>query len=453
MDSITKNEKYTVVIDGLTSEALGVCHIAGRAVFVRGALPGEEWEILILKVTTTAVYAKGLRLLKASDRRVKPLCPYFGICGGCDAWHMSYDAELDFKLSRVNDALQRIGKQSVTAKEILGSEKITCYRNKAIFAVAEQNGLPCSGFFRERSHELIAIEHCLIQNELSERAAMSVTDFMVEYCIPAYDERSGRGTVRHIFCRRAVKTDDAVVCIVAAEGFGKHTAALVRKLREDCPMLTGIVLNINKSKGNTVLAGDFYTLWGSEIMVDELCGLKFEIAPQAFFQVNPPQAERLYAKAIEYAAPTKDSLVFDLYCGAGTISLCLAAHTGRVIGAELVPEAVENAKRNAELNGIGNAEFICADAHLAAMRLAEHREKPEVVVVDPPRKGMSPEAVDAVAFMRPERIVYVSCDPATLARDILRFTEHGYTLMEATAVDMFPRTSHVETVCLLSRNK
>ncbi len=453
MDNLKKNEIYTVKIEGYSSEAFGVCRVNGRAVFVPKTIVGETWEIRIVKVTSTAVYARTERLISASPERCAAECPYFGKCGGCDTWHMSYEEELRFKLGRVNDALTHIGKQSVTASEIIGAESYMHYRNKGIFAVADVNGSPKAGFFRERSHELIPVDNCLIQNELCRRASETIINFMVQHGIRAYDETNGRGAVRHIFCRRAYRTSDAVVCIVSARGFGSATGALVDALRQACPELTGIVLNINKAQHNTVLAGDFYTLWGKANMTDILCGNTFEISPQAFYQINPPQAERLYNKALEYASPSADALVFDLYCGAGTISLCLARYAGHVIGAEIVPEAIENASMNAKANGISNAEFICADAAQAAGRFAAEGRRPEVIVVDPPRRGMDEAAVIATASMQPERIVYVSCNPATLARDVLRFTEQGYTLTAATAVDMFPRTAHVETVCLLSQQK
>ena len=327
------------------------------------------------------------------------------------------------------------------------------YRNKGIFAVANRDGSPAAGFFRERSHDLIPVSRCLIQNELSERAAATVVSFLRKYELPAYDEESGKGTIRHVFCRKAWQTDDAVACVVSARGLGTKTNLLVEELRKALPELSGIVLNINKSAGNTVLSGDFYTLWGRADLEDVLCGSRFSIAPQAFFQINPPQAEKLYQKALTYADVNKDSLVFDLYCGAGTISLCLAKAAGYVIGAEIVPEAVENARANALTNGIKNVEFLCADAGEAAQILAARGLKPEVIVVDPPRKGMNDDAVRAVASMLPERIVYVSCNPATLARDILRLNGYGYTLKAATAVDMFPRTAHVETAVLMTRSE
>ena len=451
MEELKKNEIVEAEITGWSSDGAGVCRVKGRAVFVPRAIPGERWEIRILKVTASAVFARGERLLQASPARIEPDCPHFGKCGGCDTRHLRYGEELRFKLGRVNDALRRIGKQEVQAKEILGSTEQDRTRNKAIFAVANTQRGPAFGFYRERSHELIPVEDCRLQSELSCRCAKAVVDFLKQEKLQAYDESTGKGTVRHVFCRQARKTKDAVLCICSAAGFGSRTNTLVDYLRKECPELTGIVLNINKTKGNTVLSGDFYTLWGDEILHDRLCELELSIAPQAFFQINPPQAERLYEKAAEYAGAGKEDLVFDLYCGAGTISLRMAKDAGKVIGAEIVPEAVENAGENARSNGIENAEFLCGDAGEAAKTLAERGLRPRIVVVDPPRKGMSEEAVKAVASMEPERIVYVSCGPETLARDILRFQELGYSLQEATAVDMFPRTCHVETVCLLTR--
>ena len=450
MESLRKNQILRVTIDAYGSDAAGICHVDGLAVFVPGTIVGEEWEIRILKVLKSCAYARGERLLLPSPARIDPGCPCYGKCGGCDCRHMSYEEELRFKLQKVNDALERIGKQTVRAETIVGSEQTDAYRNKGILAVGTAGGRPVSGFYRERSHQIIPVERCLIQDELTHRAAAALTAFMAKNGIPAYDEQSGEGVVRHLYCRRAFHSADRLLCIVARRGFGAKTQALVESLRAACPEFTGIVLNVNRSEGNTVLSGDFYTLWGKGSIRDTLCDISFDIAPQAFFQVNPPQAERLYTKALEYAALRPGDLAFDLYCGAGTISLCLAREAGQVIGAEIVPEAIENAKSNAALNGIQNAEFLCADAGQAAHTLAVRGLRPEVIVVDPPRKGMQEAAIEAVASMSPKRIVYVSCDPSTLARDILRFNAYGYTLAEAEAYDLFPRTKHVETVCLLT---
>lgn len=451
MDTVKKNQILQVEIDAYSSDASGVCHVDGLAVFVPGTIVGEKWEIRILKVQKNCAWARGETLLASSPARIDPGCACYGKCGGCDCRHMRYEEELRFKLTKVNDALQRIGKQAVLASEIVGSERIEAYRNKGILAVGTVGGKAVSGFYRERSHQIVPVERCAIQDELTHRAASVLTEFMNRNDIAAYDEQRGTGSVRHIYCRRALRTKDRLLCVVSRTGFGDKTQALTETLRAACPELTGIVLNINKTEGNTVLGGEFYTLWGKAAIRDVLCGLSFDISPKAFFQVNPPQAERLYEKALEYAALTKDSLAFDLYCGAGTISLCLAGKAGKVIGAEIVPEAIENARANAALNGIENAEFLCADAGEAARMLAERDLHPEAVVVDPPRKGMQENAVEAVASMAPARIVYVSCEPSTLARDILRFNSYGYSLQAATAFDLFPRTKHVETVVLMSR--
>ena len=451
-NTLAKNRILTAQIEAFASDGAGVCRVDGRAVFVKGALPGETWEIKLTKVTPAAVWAVGLQMLSASpDRREAP-CPVYGKCGGCAALHMSYEAELRFKLSRVNEALRRIGGADLRITEILGAEKTEGYRNKSILNVAAGPDGPVAGFYRPRSHDVVPAESCLIQSELSCRAVRAVLDWMREHRIEPYSEADGKGQVRHIFTRCAFRTGEAMACVVTARGFGGgNNAALVDALRAACPELTGIVLCVNKSRGNTVLDGDFHTLWGSDTITEALCGLSFELSPLSFFQINPPQAEKLYAKALEYASPDGAGTVLDLYCGAGTISLCLARGAKQVIGAEIVPEAVENARCNALRNGIDNVRFICADASEAAARLQQEGVKPDAVVVDPPRKGLSPEVIGTIAAMAPARVAYVSCDPATLARDIKIFAEYGYLPAAGCCVDMFTHTAHVETVVLLQR--
>ena len=453
MDDLRKNEIFEAEITGYSSEGNGVCRINGRAVFVPRTIVGEVWQVRIVKVTSSAVWGKAVEPVKLSDERQSPDCDYCLRCGGCTLRHMSYAEELRFKLGRLNDALRHIGHQTVQAEEIIGSDKQERYRNKGIYTVRSVAGEVKSGFFASRTHELVAVESCLIQNEIADKVTAAVLDFMRKNSIAAYDEKTHKGSVRNVFVRCAVNTADRVCCIVTANGLGDKTAALVEHLRTACPELTGIVLNVNKTAGNTVLAGDFYTLWGRDTVRDSLGGIEYEISPQAFYQINPPQAEKLYAKAVEYAGCTEKSTVLDLYCGAGTISLFLAKHAGHVIGAEIIPEAIENAKRNARRNGVENAEFICADAGQAAEIFLAQGIHPETVVVDPPRKGMDEEAIRTVCKMGPDKVVYVSCNPSTLARDVLIFSTHGYELKTAAALDMFPRTSHVETVVLLSRNR
>ena len=422
MEQLAKNQLHTAEITGYTSDGAGVCHIAGRAVFVKGALAGETWQVRILKVTANAVYGKAEQCLSPAPARTQPPCPVYRTCGGCSLQHMDYDEQLRMKLQRVNDALTRIGGVSMPVQDIIGMEYPLCYRNKAIYAVGTKDGRVVKGFYRASSHDITPVEQCLLQLPLADKAAQAVCDWMDLRGVAPYDEATGRGTVRHLFTRCAMHTPDAVLCIVSARGFGAQTDDLIAYLREHCPELT-----------------------------DRLCGLTFTLSPQAFYQVNPVQAERLYERAVEYAVNAPTDQVLDLYCGAGTISLCLARKAAHVIGAEIVPEAIENARRNAERNGIENAEFLCADAGAAAAELARRGVRPDCIVVDPPRKGMSPDAIDAMVSMQPPRIVYVSCDPGTLARDVKLLTQRGYTLTQALAVDMFPQTPHVETCALLSK--
>lgn len=448
MDELKKNDIYTCEIVGWSSDGAGVARIGAQAVFVPGAIPGEQWEVRIVKSRAGAVFGKGERCLRPDPTRIEPDCPVFPRCGGCALRHMSYEKELEFKLQRVNEAYRRIGGLELRAEEILGAEQTAHYRNKTIYAV-DADLRP--GFFRPRSHDVIPVERCALQSEASDRAARAVCEFCRENGIPAYDEATEKGVLRHIFTRTA-RDGCMQVTVVAAGGFGAKTAALVDAVRAACPETAGVILNVNKTAGNTVLAGDFYTLWGADTLTDTLCGAQFELSPMSFYQVNPAQAERLYGLALDFAAPEgeKPACVLDLYCGAGTISLCLARRAEKVIGAEIVPAAVENARANTARNSLHNVEFLCADAGEAAAELARRGIRPDAVVVDPPRKGLAPAVIDTVCAMAPERVVYVSCDVATQARDLKRFAELGYVARDAVAVDMFPRTAHVETVVLLS---
>lgn len=451
MTQLKKNDIYTCTITGYTSEGHGVAHINDRAVFVKDTIMGETWEVKILKVTAGAVYAKALRLIDSSPTRIPPVCPAAGKCGGCVLMHMSYEEELKLKLDKVNNALHRIGGTDFTIEEIIPADSELRYRNKGITAVGTHNGNPCAGFYRQRSHDIIPVSDCLLQSEIANGINTAVMNWMQEYNIPAYNEETGKGSIRHVFTRTNRK-GQILVTIVSARGFGAATSTLAPALLKICPDVVGVVLNINKSKGNSVLAGDFHVLWGTDTIEESLCGYTFSISPQAFFQINPPQAEKLYNRAVEYAAPNGGT-VLDLYCGTGTITLCLSAKADHVIGAEIVPEAVENAKSNAIRNGVHNVEFICADAAAAAQSFKDRGIAPDCIVVDPPRKGMYPEALENIVSMNPQRIVYVSCDPATLARDVKLLGERGYRIDKGTAVDMFPRTHHVETVCLMSKKE
>ena len=447
MDELQKNQEYDCTVTGCTSEGMGVARIGGRAVFIRDALPGEDCRIQLLKVSRTAVYARVLERRSVSPHRVVPDCPHYGKCGGCDWRHTDYAGELEWKLQRVNDAFQRIGGLALRAERIVPAPETERYRAKAIFAVGSDDaGKPVTGFYRARSHDVIPVPDCRLQREDAGLAAKALREWMEAYHIPAWDEMKHKGLIRHLFVR------SGMVCIVAA-GKPKQEAALIERLRAALPEVKSIIWNVNRSEGNAVLSGEFLTLWGSDTVEVTLSGLRFRLSPRSFFQVNPKQAETLYALAVEAAQLTGAESVVDLYCGAGAIGLLAAPKAKEVTGVEVVPSAVADAGETAALAGIENARFLCADAAEAAAQFASEGMKPDVLFVDPPRKGLDPGVIDSIAVMAPRRVVYVSCDPGTLARDLRLFAEKGYAAEQATAVDMFPRTRHVETVVLMSRDK
>ena len=450
-EMLKKNEIYPVEITGYSAEGMGVTRIDGQVVFVAGALNGEKAEVRILKVLKTQAYAKIEHLLAPSPHRIKPDCPYDRKCGGCVLRHMDYEEELHFKRQKVHDALTRLGGAQVDELPIHGAGEITSYRNKALFPVAEVDSRADAGFFRARSHDVVPVERCLIQSENADLARAAVVQWMRRWNIAPYDEGTFEGLVRHIYVRSAFGTGQILVCIVVNGKKVPHERELVEILREKVPGLTTVVLNENTRPGNAVLGTEFRTLWGPGVIEDTLCGLRFRLSPRSFYQVNRTQAEKLYLLAAERAALTKKDILLDLYCGTGTITLVMARFCGQAVGVEIIPAAIDDARENARENGIENVRFFCADAGDAAARLLSEGLRPSVIVVDPPRKGLAEDVVHTIAEMAPERVVYVSCDPATLGRDVRRFAEEGYTLRTADAVDLFPRTEHVETVVLLVR--
>jgi 23S rRNA (uracil1939-C5)-methyltransferase len=450
---MNKNQIFTGEITGCTSQGLGVARLEDRAVFVKGAIPGETCEIKIIKVTKTAVYGRLERILAASPHRVQPICPHFGKCGGCDFMHMDYQLESDLKRQRVADALSRIGGVDPEPLAITPAPTDQGYRNKAQFPVAMTENGPAAGFFRARSHDLIPVTHCHIQPPEADLAAQAVLDWMEKYHILPYDEATHSGYIRHIFLRKGAVSGQVMVCLVANCDHLPKSRQLVAQLLAVVPGLTTVVHNVNIRPGNAILGGTYHTLHGLGYIEDTLCGLTFRLSPASFYQVNHHQAQVLYEKAIALADLHGTETVLDLYCGTGTITLAMAHAAGQVIGVEVVPQAIADAQENARRNGIENARFFCADAGAAAQQLAQEGIRPEVITVDPPRKGLSPEVIDAVAKMAPQRVVYVSCDPATLARDVKRFAEAGYHFRTAHTVDLFPRTKHIESVCLLTQGK
>lgn len=445
--ALQKNNTYRAVIEGYSSEGLGIARIDGQVVFVHGAVRGETCDILIMKVLKHAAFGKVTAIAVPSPARRAPDCPYYGRCGGCDFRHMSYEEELCAKRLRVQEALRRIGGSEVRVEEILGAKERLHYRNKSIYPVSAQGTV---GLYRARSHEVIAVDKCLIQKESADAAADALRQYIGRYAVACYDERSGKGLLRHLYVRTNAKGESLVCLLVNGDALPQEEA-LVALLRRRLPQAVGIVLGRNTRRGNTILGDGYRTLWGRDYLEDSLCGLTFRLSVPSFYQVNRDQAEVLYTRAVDFAGLTGRELVVDLYCGAGTITQVMAQKAGRVIGVEIVPEAIADARENASRNGIGNAEFFCGDAKDIAAALARQKLRPDVVCVDPPRKGLAPEVVEAVASMQPERVVYVSCDPATLGRDVKRFGEQGYRAVRAVAVDLFAGTANVETVVLLSK--
>ena len=447
VNELKKNEIHTVRIEGYADGGAGVARIGGRVVFVSGALRGEQVRALILKVNKSVAFAKTAEILEPSPHRVTPDCPYFPRCGGCTYRHMDYEEELWLKRQRVQDALRRIGGCDVTVEGILGAADTLRYRNKSIWPVSPAGAV---GFYRARSHEVVDAAHCLLVHPAAEAAADALRRWMARYRVPGYDETTGEGLIRHLFVRNNA-AGATLLCVAANADALPRERELVETRRAACPDAAGVVLNTNTRRTNVVLGETYRALWGADRLEDTLCGLRLRLSVPSFYQVNRDQCERLYAEAAEFAALTGRETLLDLYCGAGTIGLSMARQAKRVVGAEVVPEAVEDARENAARNGIGNAEFFCGDATAVAEKLAKDGLRPDVVTVDPPRKGLAEETVRSVADMAPQRVVYVSCDPATLGRDVKRFAALGYIASRAVAVDMFPRADHVETVALLSK--
>lgn len=442
-----KNERYPLRIQGYGSAGEGVARLEGQAVFVKGALRGELCQVHLLKVGKRAAWGRVEQVLEPSPGRQVPDCPNYPQCGGCQLRHMTYAEELAFKKQKVQDALQRIGGWTGEVSVIHGAAQPDRYRNKIQFPVAAG---PRVGFFRARSHDVIDAPDCLLQPLAATRLRGAFRAWMEAHQVPAYDERAHTGLIRHFYVRTNRRGQS--LCAVIANGKGLPAQpALIQALRGAEPGLVGVVLSVNQEKTNVILGKEYHTLWGQDYLEDTLCGLDFRLSVPSFYQVNRDQAEVLYGRALAFAGLTGRETVVDLYCGIGTITLVMARQAGRAIGAEVIPAAVEDARANARRNGVDNAEFLCADAGQAAQELARRGLRPDVICVDPPRKGISPEVVEAIFQMAPQRVVYVSCDPATLGRDVKRLAEGGYALQQAEAADLFPRTGHVETVCLLER--
>ncbi len=439
-------------ITAVTNEGSGVSRYEGMVVFTPFTAPGDTAKVKIAKVGKTCIYGELDSVLRPAECRIDPDCEVFGECGGCSLRHMSYEAELKEKTNWVKDHVQRIGGFDIEPFSALASPKIEEYRNKAIYqAGKDKNGEPVFGFYRKKSHDVMDCKNCRLQPKEFTDILSAVGFFVKQNKISIYDEHSHSGLLRAVYIRKGEVTGEIGVCLVINGDKLPQEKLLVSLLSTQFKDIVSIVLNTNKDRTNVVLGKKSKTIFGKDGITDVLCGVTVDISPAAFYQVNHSAAEKLYGVAADFAKLSGGELVLDLYCGAGTIGLSMAEKAGKLIGVEIVPQAIENAKINAARMGVKNAEFICGDAGAAADELQKRGLRPDVVILDPPRKGCTEDTLDAVAKMNPERVVYVSCNTATMARDAKILDELGYELKKVQPVDMFPRTAHVEGVGAFER--
>ncbi len=452
---LKKNDIINLDITSMTAQGSGVGRTdKGITVFVPLSAVGDKLKVRILKTKKTYAYGKIEEIVEPSPDRVPVDCKYFSKCGGCVYRHISYNSELEIKYNRVKDAVTRIGGLTdIKINPVVPNKSIDRYRNKTqLPAQNGENSLEL-GFFANHTHRIISCDDCLLQPELFKKVMDITVDFMNSTNQQAYDEKTHKGKLRHLYIRYGEKTDELMVCYVVNGNGLKQEDVLVKKLKDNLPQLKTVVFNSNREKTNVILGTKSRVAYGKGYISDILCSLTFKVSPLSFYQVNRNQAEVLYGIAKKYADLQGDEVLLDLYCGTGTIGLTMADKCKKLIGVEIVEDAIKDAEENARTNNIGNAQFICGDASKASSQLKSQGISPNVVIIDPPRKGCDSSLIEDIVEMSPERIVYVSCDAETLARDLKLFSERNYSVKEITPVDLFSRTSHVETVVLLSRNQ
>lgn len=463
---VSKNEETVIEIIGMNHDGEGVGRADGYTLFVQGALPGETVRVRVLKTKKQYGYAKLLEIVKASPDRVSAPCPIYDQCGGCQIQHMSYAGQLAWKRQLVIDNLQRIGKLNVLVEDetneedtehairvlpTMGMDEPWRYRNKAQVPIGVTEGGLVGGFYAKGSHRIIDMETCLIQHEHNDEVVAKVKEIGSHLGISAYNEETGRGLLRHVVVKKAFRTGEMMLVLVTNGRDIQHKDEWIGSIREAIPQVASICQNVNKKQTNVIFGDETRVLWGRDVIYDFIGDVQFAISPRSFYQVNPVQTEVLYGKTVEYAGLSGKETVIDAYCGIGTISLFLAQHADQVYGVEIVPEAIEDARSNAMLNEMRNVKFEVGASEDVIPRWKEQGIEADVIVVDPPRKGCDPRLLDTILEMKPERVVYVSCNPSTLARDLRVLEDGGYRTVEVTPVDMFPHTVHVESVAMLVR--
>ncbi len=449
---VLKNEYYDVTFEDLTHEGAGVAKIDGFPIFVENALPDERAKIKVIKVKKGFAFGRLIELYEQSKNRINAPCPIFSQCGGCQLQHLSYEGQLTFKRKQVEQVLTRIGKLDLTKINVhptLGMNDPWNYRNKAQVPVGEREGGLVAGFYQKRSHDIIDMERCLIQQAENDEVVQAVKRICEAHGIRAYNEEAHKGWLRHIMVRYGLITKEIMVVFVTKTADFPHKNEIISAITKQLSQVKSIVQNINNKRTNVIFGEETKVLWGEEYIYDKIGDVKFAISARSFYQVNPEQTKVLYDKALEYASLTGQESVIDAYCGIGTISLFLAQKAKKVFGVEIVPEAIDDAKRNAELNGITNAEFAVGEAEVVIPEWYKKGNKADVIVVDPPRKGCDEALLKTILDMKPKKVVYVSCNPGTLARDLQVLELGGYETVEVQPVDMFPHTTHVECVAQL----
>ena len=450
---VQKNEYIDVIFEDLTHDGAGVAKVEGYPLFVPNGLPGEKAKIKVIKVNKGYGFGRLMEITEASPYRVEPECPIYKECGGCQLQHMSYEGQLKAKEKQVSDVLQRIGKlENVKVHPVIGMENPWRYRNKAQVPIGEHEGGLIGGFYQQRSHQIIDMKACIIQQEKNDEVVKEVKEICNINGVRAYDEQKHKGELRHIMARYGLKSGEVMVVLVTRTNELTGKKKIIEEIVKRIPGVKSIVQNINSKKTNVIFGDETKVLWGEEVIYDSIGDIKFAISARSFYQVNPEQTKVLYDKALEYADLTGEENVIDAYCGIGTISLFLAQKARKVYGVEIVPEAIEDAKKNAELNGISNVEFAVGEAETVIPEWYENGVVADVLVVDPPRKGCDDKLLQTIINMKPKKVVYVSCNPATLARDLRVLEDGGYQTVEVQPVDMFPQTMHVECVAQLILN-
>ncbi len=454
---LEKNKEYVIGIEDIGTDGEGIGRIDGIAVFVKDTVMGDKAKIKIIKAKKNYAYGRLMNIIEASPYRVEPVCPNANRCGGCTIQHIDYKKQLDYKWNKVKNCLERIGGLNDIEDKmepIYGMNNPYHYRNKAQFPIArDKDGKVNIGFYASRTHSIVDTESCYIQAEINDEIIRRVRAFIEDNNISTYDEETHKGIVRHVLTRVGFVTGEIMVCLVINGGKLPNSDKFVESLA-DIPNMTSISININRDRTNKILGNKCITLWGQDYITDYIDDVKYQISPLSFYQVNPTQTKVLYNKALEYADLNGDEIVWDMYCGIGTISLFLAKKAKKVYGVEIIPEAIDDARNNAKINNIDNVEFFVGKAEEVVPKQYEkdmENKKASVVVVDPPRKGCDKVLLDTLVEMAPKRIVYVSCDPATLARDVKILGESGYEVRKVAVVDQFGHSGHVECVCLLTQ--